>query len=46
MPGDINNRQTIESLEKYSKLTMETLKRRQWRFSGGFIVNFQYMLQF
>ena len=29
MPGDVNNRQTIESLEKYSKLTMETLKRRQ-----------------
>ena len=29
----------------YSKLTIKTPKRRQWRLSGVFIVNFKRILQ-
>ena len=39
----VNNRSTKESCEICSKLTTKTPGRRQWRFSGVFIVNFQHI---
>ena len=37
--NSIRNTRTIS--ENYSKLTIETLERRQWRGSGVFNVNFE-----
>ena len=39
----VNNRNTRTSCEICSKLTINTPKRRQWRRSGVFIVNFEHI---
>ena len=39
----INNRSTKKRSEICSKLTIKTSERRQWRRSGIFIVNFEYI---
>ena len=39
----VNNRNTRTRCEIYSKLTIKTPERRQWRRSGVFIVNFEYI---
>ena len=38
-----NNRNTRLKCEIYSKLTIKTSERRQWRSSGVFIVNFEHI---
>ena len=38
-----NNRETRKKSEMYSKLTIKTPDRRQWRLSGVFIVNFEHI---
>ena len=38
-----NNRNTRIKCEIYSKLTIKTPERRQWRSSGVFIVNFEHI---
>ena len=38
-----NNRNTRLKCEIYSKLTIKTPERRQWRSSGVFIVNFEHI---
>ena len=38
----VNNRNTITKCEICSKLTIKTPKRRHWRRSGAFIVNFEH----
>ena len=38
----VNNRNTGKRCEKCSKLTIKTPKRRWWRRSGVFIVNFKH----
>ena len=38
----VNNRNTRATFETCSKLTIKTSKRRQWRRSGAFIVNFEH----
>ena len=38
-----NNRNTRKKCEICSKLTIKTSKRRQWRRSGVFIVNFDHI---
>ena len=40
-----NNRNTRLKCEIYSKLTIQTPERRQWRSSGVFIVNFEHISQ-
>ena len=35
---------TRTRFEIYSKLTIKTAKRRHWRCSGAFIVNFEHIL--
>ena len=37
------NRNTTTKCEIYSKLTIKTPERRQWRRSGVFIVNFEHI---
>ena len=39
----VNNRNTRTRCEICSKLTIKTPKRRQWRRSGVFIVNFEHI---
>ena len=39
----VNNRNTRTRCEICSKLTIKTPERHQWRRSGVFIVNFQYI---
>ena len=39
----VNNRNTRTKCEIYSKLTIKTPERRQWRHSGVFIVNFEHI---
>ena len=39
----VNNRNTRTRCEICSKLTINTLERRQWRRSGVFIVNFEHI---
>ena len=39
----VNNRNTRTRCEIYSKLTIKTPERRQWRRSGVFIVNFEHI---
>ena len=39
----VNNRNTRKRCEICSKLTIKTLKRRHWRRSGVFIVNFKHV---
>ena len=39
----VNNRKTRTRCEICSKLTINTPKRRQWRRSGVFIVNFEHI---
>ena len=39
----VNNRNTRTRFEIYSKLTIKTPERREWRHSGVFIVNFEYI---
>ena len=39
----VNNRNTRTRCEIYSKLTINTPERRQWRRSGVFIVNFEHI---
>ena len=39
-----NNRNIRERCEIYSKLTIKTPGRRQWRCFSVFIVNFEYIL--
>ena len=39
----VNNRNTRKTCEIYSKLTIKTSKRRQWRHFGVFIVNFEHI---
>ena len=39
----VNNRNTRTRCEICSKLTIKTPERRQWRRSGVFIVNFEYI---
>ena len=41
----VNNRNTRGRSEIWSKLTIETPERRQWRRSGVFIVNFEHISQ-
>ena len=40
----INYRNTRTRYEIFSKLIIKTQERRQWRRSGVFIVNFEYIL--
>ena len=40
----VNNRSTRKRCEIYSKLTIKTPERYQWRHSGIFIVNFEHIL--
>ena len=40
-----NNRDVRKSCEIYSKLTIKTPKRQQWRHFGVFIVNFEHISQ-
>ena len=40
----VNDRNTRISCEIYSKLTIKTPDRRQWRRSGVFIVNFEHVI--
>ena len=42
----VNNRNTRKRCEICSKLIIKTPERRQWRFSGVFIVNFEYISHF
>ena len=39
----VNNRDTRERYEICSKITIKTLKERQWRRSGVFLVNFEHI---
>ena len=39
-----NNRNTITRCEIYSKITIKTRKRRQWRRSGVFVVPFKHIV--
>ena len=39
----VNNRNTRARCEICSKLTIKTPKRRHWRRSGVFIVNFEHV---
>ena len=41
-----NNKDTRKSCETCSKLTIETLKRRQWHRSSVFIVKFKHISHF
>ena len=41
----VNNRNTRIKCKIYSKLTIKTPERRQWRRSGVFIVNFEHISQ-
>ena len=41
-----NNRNTRTRYKICSKLTIETLERRQWHSSGIFIVNFEHISNF
>ena len=40
----VNNKNTRARLEICSQLPIKTPERRQWRRSGVFIVNFEYIL--
>ena len=40
---EVNNRNTRTRCEICSELTIKTAKRRQWRRSGVFIVNFEHI---
>ena len=40
----VNNRNNRTRRQIYSKLTIKTPERRQWRRSTVFIVNFEYIL--
>ena len=42
----MNNRNTRTRCETWSKLTIKTPERRQWRLSGVFIVNFEHTSHF
>ena len=42
----VSNRKTRIRCEIYSKLTIKTPERRQWRHSGIFIVNFEHISHF
>ena len=42
----VNNRNTRTSCEICSKLTIKIPKRRQWRRSGIFILNFEHISHF
>ena len=39
----VNNRNTSTRCEIYSKLTIKTAERRQWRRFAVFIVNFEHI---
>ena len=39
----VNNRNIRTRCEIFSKLTIKTPERRQWRHSGVFIVNFEHI---
>ena len=39
----VNNRNIRTRYEIFSKLTIKTQERRQWRLSGVFIVNFEHI---
>ena len=41
----VNNRNTRTRCEIYSKLTIKTPERRQWRRSGVFILNFEHIFE-
>ena len=40
----VNNRNTSTRCEIYSKLTIKIPGRRQWRHSGIFLVNLEYVI--
>ena len=42
---EVNNRDTKAKRKICSNLTIKTPKRRQWRCSGVFIVNFEHISQ-
>ena len=42
----VNDRNPRIRCELYSKLTINTLERRQWRRSGVFSANFEHFLDF
>ena len=43
---EVNNENTRARCEIYSKLIIKTPKRRQWRRSGVFLVNFKHISHF